>query len=120
YNESKYLEFVFNPVIPASTSLSSVSVTHEFYRSGTLTAAKLEVWDGTAFHDVTLTLPHTSGTAGEISETKDITAFAGSQSTVKVRFLAYRSTTVTSIMTSHDLVQLNVVYTMPSISSISA
>ena len=118
YDESKYLEFVFAPNISATASISSVTVTHEYYRTNALVAAKLEIWDGVGWHDVPLLLPHTSGTAGEILETKDLTSFIGTSASlngIKIRFLAYRNDVVQSgIKTSHDLIQLGIDYILPS------
>ena len=39
YDESKYLEFVFNADVPEDATIESVTLSHEFRRSGSLTAA---------------------------------------------------------------------------------
>lgn len=119
YDETKYLEFVFTPNISASASVSSVAINHEYYRSNALIGAKLEIWSSSSWHDVPISLPQTSGTAGEISQTLDITSLAPNSTilnSIKIRFLAYRSTAIQSgIKTSHDLIQLAVNYSTPTL-----
>lgn len=118
YDESKYIEFVFSPSVPSDAVIESVNLTHEYYESVKLTAAKLEVWNGSSFVDYTLQLPVTSGTANETSETINIFNTVNTANLVnglRVRFLAYRATTASSIKTSHDLMNLNVTYSIPEI-----
>ena len=117
YDESKYLEFVFNPDIPEEAQVISVTVTHEFRRNTILAGAKLEVWDGSAWHDLALTLP--GATAADLSETKDVTYFISTPvqvNALKVRFLAYRDSAATSATTSHDYLDLSVTYTSTAVS----
>lgn len=118
YDESKYIEFVFSPSVPSDAVIESVNLTHEYYESVKLTAAKLEVWNGSSFVDYPLQLPVTSGTANETSETINIFNTVNTANLVnglRVRFLAYRATTASSIKTSHDLMNLNVTYSIPEI-----
>jgi len=112
YNENKYIELVFTPDIPVDSAVSSVVVTHEYRRNAILAAAKLEVWDGSFWQDVSLLLPDT--TATDVTEAKDITSIISTPAAVnglKVRFLAYRDTVATSATTSHDYLGLTVTYT---------
>ncbi len=114
YDESKYIEFNFSPGISADAVISSVAVTHEFRRATILTGAKLEVWDGSTWNNVALTLPSAINT--DFSETKDITSLIAGPvalNTIKVRFLAYRDTVATSATTSHDYLSLVVEYSVP-------
>ena len=118
YEEDKYLEFLFQPGVPTEVIISSVVVTHEYYRTSALVGAKLEIWDGELWNDVPISLPHSSGTANEISETKDITSIISQPSqlnNIKIRFLAYRNDVIGSgIKTSHDLIKLDVIYSEPT------
>ncbi len=118
YDESKYIEFVFSPSVPSGAIIESASISHEYYESVKLTAAKLEVWNGTSFVDYPINLPVTSGSANEISETVNIfntISTANQVNGLKVRFLAFRETIASSIKTSHDLMVLNVTYSMPEV-----
>jgi hypothetical protein len=111
YDELKYLEFVFSPDIPNDAVISLVTLTHEYRRNAILSAAKLEIWDGNIWQDISLNLPDAIAT--DISETKDISSITSTPATVnglKIRFLAYRDTVATSATTSHDLIQLVVNY----------
>jgi hypothetical protein len=112
YNEDQFLEFAFSPNLPTNAQIGSVQVTHEFRRTSTLTEAKLEIWDGQYFHDLVLTLPKT--TATDFSETKDITQILNSAAklnNLRIRFLAYRNTPVTTNKTSHDFLKISVDFT---------
>lgn len=112
FDENRYIEFIFSPNLPTNISVSNVTLTHEFRRSGTLTAAKLEVWDGNIWHNETLTLPASST---DFSESKDVTSYSNSSSSVngiKVRFLAFRGGSVET-KTSHDFINLAVTYNLP-------
>jgi hypothetical protein len=113
YDESKYLEFIFNPQVPSNATISSVNITHEFRRATILTAAKLEIWDGTSWHDAPLNLPSAINT--DLSQTVDASAWLlapASVNNLKVRFLAYRDSVATSAMTSHDFIGVAVNYTI--------
>ncbi len=121
YDESKYIEFLFLPNIPDNAIIENVSLSNEFRRSGALTGAKLEVWDGSTFTDETLT----TGTINvDHTDTVDVSSFINTPSKVnnlKARFLAYRGGTA-STTTSHDFIGLSVTYSMPpavTLSSIS-
>ncbi len=112
YDENKYIEFVLSPNIPNDAVMESVSLTHEFRRSGALTAAKLEVWDGVVWHEYPLSL-------GSINidhtDTIDAISFLDTSmkiNDVKIRFLAFRSGTATTT-TSHDFIKLSVTYSIP-------
>ena len=116
FDESKYLEFGFNPAILDGSTITNVVFTHEYYEQTNLTNAKIEVWDGTNWVSRTISLPETSGTGNEITENIDITSILDNLSKVnnaKIRFLAYRETTVENIKTSHDNAVLTVTYNEP-------
>lgn len=115
YDENKYLEFVFVPNIPTDTVTSSVSITYEYRRATILKEAKLEIWDGDQWKDISIGLP--AEINADLSETKDISSIISSVNAInglKVRFLAYRDTSAVSATTSHDLVQLEVSYSTPT------
>ncbi len=120
YDESKYMEFTFAPSVPAGAVLSSVTVTHEYYTQATLSGAKLEVWNGSVFQDVPISLPSKTGSAGEISETKDIAGIISSPaqlSGLKIRFLAYRNASlgaVANLKTFHDYIGVTINYAIPT------
>ncbi len=108
YDEGRYIEFVFSPNLPSGATITSAAVTHEFRRSGILTGAKLEVWDGQSFANESLSLPSASNT--DFSETKNVTSYINTPAKInslKIRFLAYRGTEA-SIKTSHDLIKITV------------
>ena len=110
YDEAGYLEFSFSPTIPDGATITSVSITNEFRRTGALTAAKLEVWNGTQFVD----FPVTVGTINvDHTDTVDASSVVSTLSQVRglrVRFLAYRDTQG-STKTSHDYVAVTIGYT---------
>jgi len=110
YDESKYLEFEFNPIIPENVNITNVSLTNEYYRSGTLLGAKLELGNET---EIDLSLPSIVGYPGEVSETIDITQYIDNSSDLQnftVKFLAYRSGGITTTKTGHDFIGLIVTY----------
>lgn len=116
FNENKYLEFVFTPNIPVEAIIDSVEITHEFRREAALVGTKLEIWDGTAWTDQVLTIPPSSNT--DFSQTLNILALADTPAKInslKVRFLAFRSTPVGNNKTSHDFVKLSVTYHLPPV-----
>ena len=90
YEENKYIEFLFSPNIPTTATIQQVTISHKFRRSGSLGGAKLEVWDGTQFTDMSLT----TGTENiDHTDTLDVTSFINTPEKVyalKARFLAYR------------------------------
>jgi len=115
YDETKYIEFAFTPSIPVDAIISAVSITHEYRRNAILVGAKLEVWDGSMWHDISIEVP--SANATDISETKDIIALVSTPTALNslaVRFLAYRDTPAVSATTSHDLIELSVSYSLPA------
>lgn len=119
YDESKYIEFIFSPNIPSDAVIGSVTLSHEFLRSGALTASKLEIWDGLSFTDKMLT----NGSINtDHTDVVDISAIVDTPSKVnnlKARFLAYRGTGGNT-KTSHDFVNLSATYTIPvTLSSIA-
>lgn len=117
YNEARYIEFIFSPTVPANNTVLNVSITHEYRRSGTLTGAKLEVWDGSVWHNETLTLPPASNS--DFGETKDVSAYintAAKTNGIKARFLAYRNNNG-DIKTSHDFIKVTATYTNPDITA---
>ncbi len=119
YDENKYLEFVFIPNIPLDAVIESVSISHEFRRSGALSEAKLEIWDGISFIDQALT----TGTANvDHTDTLDIFSTINTPeklNNLKARFLAFRTGTA-STTTSHDFIGLSVTYSIPvTLSSIT-
>ncbi len=116
YDESKYLEFNFSPALPASAVIGSVSVTNEYYETGTLAGAKLEVWNGTSFANVPLALPSGTGTTKEISQAIDISSIIttpAKANALKIRFLAFRTGTVTTTKTGHDFIGVSIAYSVP-------
>ncbi len=111
YDETKYIEFLFNPNIPIESVISSVTITHEYRRATILAATKLEIWDGNIWNDIPLILP--DAISNDISETKDIFSIIDTPPKVngiKIRFLAYRDTHASSATTSHDFLKLTVGY----------
>ncbi len=119
YDEGKYIEFIFSPGIPSNAVIESASVSSEFRRSGALTEAKLEVWDGATFTDKVLT---TGSINVDHTDTVDIFSLINTASKVnnfKARFLAYRGGSA-STTTSHDFIGLSVTYSVPiTLSSIA-
>ena len=118
YEENKYIEFLFSPNIPTTATIQQVTISHKFRRSGSLGGAKLEVWDGTQFTDMSLT----TGTENiDHTDTLDVTSFINTPEKVnalKARFLAYRGDGHTK--TSHDFIGIHVLYTMPDIAPVVA
>src|SRR3989338_5504607 len=115
YDETKFIEFVFQPNIPADAAISSISVIHEYRRSGILVAAKLEAWDGNSWHDIALEVPTANSTA--IWATKDISSIIDTPEKANglvIRFLAYRDTPASSATTSHDYIGLSITYSVPT------
>ncbi len=109
YDESKYIEFTFTPNIPAGATVSSAIITHEFRRTGTLTAAKLEVWDGSAFTDEPLTTGTINTDHTDTADVSSLITTADKANAIKIRFLAYRSTAGNS-QTSHDFIGIAITY----------
>src|SRR3989344_2339808 len=115
YDETKFIEFVFQPNIPADAAISSISVIHEYRRSAILVAAKLEAWDGNSWHDIALEVPTANST--DISATKDISSIIDTPAKANglvIRFLAYRDTPASSATTSHDYIGLSITYSVPT------
>ncbi|HVZ11248.1 MAG TPA: hypothetical protein VG941_02450 [Candidatus Paceibacterota bacterium] len=111
YDEATYIEFVFAPGIPADATPVSVTVTNEYRRATALTAAKLEIWNGSVWQDVAISLPAVANT--DLSETVDVSGILDTAEKIngaKVRFLAYRDTPASSATTSHDFIGLSVAY----------
>ena len=111
YDESKYLEFVFNPDIPSGAVISSVSITNEYRNSNTTEVhfAKLEIWDGTSFIDQEIDV---SLDTEDITNVVDISSIINSPdkvNNIKIRFLAYRNKKGNT-QTSHDFISLSVTY----------
>jgi len=114
YDESKYIEFVFNPNLDNGAVIDSINLNHEYYETVKLTSAKVEIWDGLNFVDYPINLTKSTGTANEISETIDIIKTIDTVeklNAIKVRFLAYRNNPGVSVKTSHDSINLMVLYT---------
>lgn len=111
YDETRYIEFVFNPSIPADATIVSVSVTNEYRRTNTLTGAKLEVWDGTGWtHAHTLTIP--ADTVADATDSIDISSYINTVAKVnglKVRFLAYNSGNQ-NVRTQHDFIKIQTTF----------
>ena len=126
YDENKYVEYTFaSPDVPAGAVIDSVSLTHTYYVPGTpVSAAKIEVWDGTAFTDVPLSVPSVKGKAGTVTDTKDITSLLSTPDKVnaaKVRFLAYGNGAA-PIRTGEDYLDIDVAYhtTAPTAANVTA
>jgi hypothetical protein len=73
YDESKYLEFVFSPDVPVGANIESVKIVNNFRRSGSLTEAKLEVWNGSSFVDQNISKGQNTTT--DNNEEIDITSY---------------------------------------------
>ncbi|MBI5715554.1 MAG: hypothetical protein HZC38_19315 [Chloroflexi bacterium] len=119
YDSTKYIELVFTPALAVDQIISSVNITHEFRRSGTLTATKLQVFESksSSWHDEPLTLPSAVDT--DLSQTIDVSSYINTHddvNNIKIRFLAYRSSAA-SITTSHDLLKIQVTHTTASTST---
>ena len=89
-----------------------------------VSAAKIEVWDGTAFTDVPLSVPSVKGKAGTVTDTKDITSLLSTPDKVnaaKVRFLAYGNGAA-PIRTGEDYLDIDVAYhtTAPTAANVTA
>ena len=126
YNENKYVEYTFDsPNIPSDATIDSVTLTHVYYYPNTaITAAKLEVWDGTAFTNVPLTLPSAQGKIATVTDTKDLTSLLSTPNKVnaaKVRMLAYGNGQA-PIRTSEDELVIDVAYhtTPPSAGDVTS
>lgn len=120
YDETKYIEFLFLPSVPSDATINSVTIYHEYQRTGTLTGAKLDVWDGTVFNNESLNLPGTTNT--DINETKNVTSYINTPSKVnslKARFLAYRSTNGNA-KTRHDLINARVTFNQAPIVTVTS
>ena len=112
YDENKYIEFIFSPNIPVDAVIENVTFSNEFRRSGALSEAKLEVWEGTIFNDQILT---TGSINTDHTDTVDVTSYINTPEKVnnlKARFLAYRENGG-STKTSHDFIGLSVTYNIP-------
>ena len=116
YDESKYLEFIFQPNLPVDAIIDAVSVAHEYRRSAALNGAKLEIWDGTTWSNQTLNIPATTNT--DLSQSLDLLSglnTAGKINNLKVRFLAFKNAVVATNTTSHDFLNLTVTYHLPPV-----
>ncbi len=112
YDENAYLEFNFSGTVPVGATITNVSVANEFRRTGALTAAKLEIYNGASFVDESLT---TGVINVDHTDTIDITSVvptADKLASLKIRFLAYRDVGGTT-QTSHDSIIVSVTYTLP-------
>jgi pimeloyl-ACP methyl ester carboxylesterase len=110
YDESKYLEFVFSPDVPVGANIESVKIVNNFRRSGSLTEAKLEVWNGSSFVDQNISKGQNTTT--DNNEEIDVTSYINTPELVNgliVRFLAYRDDGANT-KTSHDFIGVIVVY----------
>ncbi len=116
YNENQYLEFNFTPTLPDNAVINSITVTNEFRRTGTLIAAKLEVWDGTQFTDEALTVGSINVDHTDTVDVSSLLSTVEKVRAMKIRFLAYRDTTG-STRTSHDFVGINLTYTVPGVNN---
>ena len=112
YDESKYIEFDFSPNIPQHATISSVVITHEFRRSGSLAAAKLEVWNGTQFIDTPLTVGSINIDHTDVVDVSSLVTTVSQVNSLKIRFLAYRATPGNTT-TSHDVISVAVTYAVP-------
>jgi hypothetical protein len=120
YDEGRYIEYIFNPGIPAGEIISSVILTHEFRRADALVAAKLEIYEADTgiWHDEPLTLPATANT--DFSQDVDVSGYINSVVDVnglRVRFLAYCSTPVATNTTSHNFLRAQVSHDSPTTTS---
>lgn len=111
YDESKYIEFIFAPNIPENAIINEVYLTHEFRRSGALTGAKLEVWDGSTFQDEVLTTGSINTDHTDITPTLTYLDTPEKINNLAVRFLAYRGVGGNT-KTSHDFLGLTVNYSL--------
>ncbi|KKQ45636.1 MAG: hypothetical protein US65_C0051G0004 [Candidatus Yanofskybacteria bacterium GW2011_GWC2_37_9] len=116
YDESRYIEFLFNPNIPQNALISEVKITNEFQRSAALAGAKIEVWDGQSFVNLNGT---TLGTIGEdhtdIVNATPILNTPDKINNIKIRFLAYRETpTASGTTTKHDFMGLSITFSTPT------
>ena len=117
YDEGKYIEFFFLSTVPTDAVIENVSITNEFYRSGAMEGAKLEVWNGTSFIDQTITTGTSTGADNEHSDTVDVSSVLNTPDKVnntKIRFLAYRGGTANT-KTSHDFIKISVTYSIQEI-----
>ena len=112
YDESSYLEFQFAPSIPANATITNVTITHEFRRTGALTASKLEIYNGSNFTDKPLTVGTINVDHTDVVNITSVVPTIDKLSGLKVRFLAYRDVGGTT-QTSHDWISLGVAYTLP-------
>ncbi len=112
YDESRFLEFTFSGQLPASASIQSATLHHDFRRTGSLAGAKFEIGSGLT---IPLTLPSTDNL--DITESKDITSAITPENinNFPIRFLAYRNPGNTK--TSHDWAQITIEYTALGIAS---
>ena len=117
YDLEKYLEFTFSPNLDSAAVVEKVLITHEFRRSGTLTAAKFIFGDralpaGEWLTEKTVAVGNTTNT--DYGETFDITEYFNTPAKLnklRARFMAYRNTvTASGTTTSHDLIRLTVDY----------
>src|SRR3989344_3003330 len=111
FDESKYLEFIFSPIVPNGLEIDKVIITHELRRSGALTAAKLEIWDGDSFVNFPVSVGSSTNT--DFSQNVDVTNVLESAEKInntKIRFLAYRTVSTADTKTSHDLINIIVTY----------
>jgi pimeloyl-ACP methyl ester carboxylesterase len=113
YDESKYIEFIFAPNIPENAIINEVYLTHEFRRSGALSGAKLEIWDGDVFHDEILTVGSINTDHTDITPILAYLDTPTKINNLKVRFLAYRGEGGQT-KTSHDFLELSVTYNIPT------
>lgn len=114
FDELQFIEFVFSPDVPSNAVISNVNITHEFRRSGVLNGAKLEIFNGSIFVNQTLTIPPSNN--ADFNESIDITSIINTADKVNgliVRFLAFRNTAAAQTRTSHDFINISVIYNTP-------
>src|SRR3989344_1433491 len=114
YDENKFIEFVFDADVPENAVIENVTISHEFRRSGALSAAKIEIWDGSEFISKDLTVGTTNVDHTDVTE--NLFSFIDTPdkaNNLKVRFLAYRDEgSGGNTKTSHDFVGLSVAYSI--------
>ncbi|MGH2753784.1 MAG: hypothetical protein ACRDLB_05065 [Actinomycetota bacterium] len=118
WSASRYLEFTFPPIVPAGGVVTSVSIDHSYrsFTSGDTTCWILVTYDGTTFLA-------THGTTGAPVSCNSTTAYRTDtvllpevDSVAEANNLTIQvySTVSGSRRTQHDLVRLNVTYSLPS------
>ena len=120
FDPTQYIEFGFNsPNIPSNAIIDNVTLVNKYWMEVHIDAARFQVWDGSSFTSVNADIPNANGCNNVITNTIDITSILNTPDKVnslKLRFSAYRTSTVGSLIkTDTDYLAAFVSYHLPDV-----